>query len=70
MLASLARPSSGEILFDGKNIEHDGAGAKAAIGFVSHATFLYGELTVREKWGIDLAGPLEETPVLAYNALT
>ena len=48
MLASLARPSSGEILFDGKNIEHDGSGAKAAIGFVSHATFLYGELTVRE----------------------
>jgi heme exporter protein A len=48
MLASLARPSSGEILFDGKNIEHDGSGVKAAIGFVSHATFLYGELTVRE----------------------
>jgi heme exporter protein A len=48
MLASLARPSSGEILFDGKNIEHDGFGVKAAIGFVSHATFLYGELTVRE----------------------
>lgn len=48
MLASLARPSSGEVLFAGKNIEHDGASAKAAIGFVSHATFLYGELTVRE----------------------
>jgi heme exporter protein A len=48
MLASLARPSSGEILFSGKNIEQDGPGAKAAIGFVSHATFLYGELTVRE----------------------
>lgn len=48
MLASLARPSSGEVLFNGKNIERDGTGAKAAIGFVSHATFLYGELTVRE----------------------
>ncbi|HVB29121.1 MAG TPA: heme ABC exporter ATP-binding protein CcmA [Terriglobia bacterium] len=48
MLASLARPSSGEVLFDGRNIERDGAGAKAAIGFVSHATFLYSELTVRE----------------------
>lgn len=48
MLASLARPSSGEILFDGKNIEQDGTRAKSAIGFVSHATFLYGELTVRE----------------------
>jgi heme exporter protein A len=48
MLASLARPSSGEVLFGGRNIEQDGAGAKSAIGFVSHATFLYGELTVRE----------------------
>jgi len=48
MLASLARPSSGELFFDGRNIERDGNGAKAAIGFVSHATFLYGELTVRE----------------------
>lgn len=48
MLVSLARPSSGQILFDGKNIERDGSSAKAAIGFVSHATFLYGELTVRE----------------------
>jgi len=48
MLASLARPSSGEVLFAGKNIEHDGGSAKSAVGFVSHATFLYGELTVRE----------------------
>jgi heme exporter protein A len=48
MIASLARPSSGEVLFDGRNIERDGAGAKAAIGFVSHSTFLYSELTVRE----------------------
>jgi heme exporter protein A len=48
MLASLARPSSGEVLFGGRNIEQDGAAAKSAIGFVSHATFLYGELTVRE----------------------
>ena len=48
MLASLARPSSGEVLFAGRNIEHDGTSSKSAIGFVSHATFLYGELTVRE----------------------
>ncbi|MGA8182140.1 MAG: ABC transporter ATP-binding protein [Terriglobia bacterium] len=48
MLASLARPSSGEVLFGGENIEHDGTRAKSAVGFVSHATFLYGELTVRE----------------------
>jgi len=48
MLASLARPTSGEILFNGRNIEQDRAVTKAAIGFVSHATFLYSELTVRE----------------------
>jgi heme ABC exporter ATP-binding subunit CcmA len=48
MLASLARPSSGQVLFDGHDIERDGTRVKAAVGFVSHATFLYGELTVRE----------------------
>lgn len=48
MLARLARPSSGEVLFDGRDIGRDGMQAKASIGFVSHNTFLYGELTVRE----------------------
>ena len=48
MLVSLARPSSGQVLFEGCDIERDGTSAKAAIGFVSHTTFLYGELTVRE----------------------
>jgi heme exporter protein A len=48
MLVSLARPSSGQVFFDGQDIERDGTRAKASIGFVSHATFLYGELTVRE----------------------
>ncbi len=48
MLASLARPSSGQVLFDGRDIEKDGTVSKASVGFVSHATLLYGELTVRE----------------------
>src|SRR5690348_7898638 len=48
MLVSLARPSSGQVLFEGCDIERDGTKAKASIGFVSHTTFLYGELTVRE----------------------
>jgi heme exporter protein A len=47
-LASLARPSDGRVLFCGKDLRDDPAAAKARIGFVSHATFLYGELTVRE----------------------
>src|SRR5208337_482630 len=47
LLATLARPSEGEVLFDGKHV-HRNPAAKAAIGFVSHTTFLYGDLTVRE----------------------
>ena len=48
LLATVARPSEGEVLFDGKDVHRHAAAAKAAIGFVSHATFLYGDLTVRE----------------------
>ena len=47
LLATLARPSEGEVLFGGKHVHRDPA-AKAAIGFVSHTTFLYADLTVRE----------------------
>jgi heme exporter protein A len=47
LLATLARPSEGEVLFGGKNV-HAHPAAKAAIGFVSHTTFLYGDLTVLE----------------------
>ena len=48
VLASIARPSEGQVLFDGKDLHHNPATAKSRIGFVSHATFLYGELTARE----------------------
>jgi heme exporter protein A len=48
LLATLARPSEGEVLFGGQDIHHHVAKARAAIGFVSHATFLYGDLTVLE----------------------
>jgi heme exporter protein A len=47
-LASLARPTEGQVTFCGKDLRDDPAAAKARIGFVSHATFLYGELTARE----------------------
>ncbi len=56
LLATLARPSEGKVLFQGRSIDDDPARAKARIGFVSHATFLYGELTVREN--LRLAGRL------------
>ena len=47
-LAALARPSEGDVLFAGRRLFGDSSAAKAAIGFVSHSTFLYGELTGRE----------------------
>jgi heme exporter protein A len=47
-LAGLARPNEGEVLFGGTNVVKDSRGGRARIGFVSHATFLYGELTGRE----------------------
>jgi heme exporter protein A len=47
-LAALSRPSEGEVRFGGQKLERDPRAAKAALGFVSHATFLYGELTARE----------------------
>lgn len=47
-LAALSRPSEGEVLFAGWNLHHRSEAAKTAIGFVSHAPYLYGELTGRE----------------------
>jgi heme exporter protein A len=56
VLSTLARPSEGTVLFTGVDVLAKPAAAKAAIGFVSHATFLYGELTAREN--LEFAGKL------------
>ncbi len=56
VLASLAEPSEGEVLLDGRNASRRTADLKSRIGFVSHATFLYGDLTAREN--LTLAGKL------------
>ena len=48
ILATLARPSEGGVFFNGGDLHRDSAPAKSRIGFVSHATFLYGELSARE----------------------
>lgn len=47
-LAGLSRPTEGTVLVGGKDIHSGAAASKARIGFVSHATFLYNELTARE----------------------
>ena len=48
VLSTLARPSEGKVFYDGADVHANPAAAKAAIGFVTHTTFLYGELTARE----------------------
>ena len=47
-LAALSHPSEGEVRYGGQDFYKDPQTAKGAIGFVSHVTFLYGELTARE----------------------
>jgi len=56
VLSTLARPSEGTVLYGGADVLSNPAAAKAAIGFVSHTTFLYGELTAREN--LEFAGKL------------
>ncbi len=56
LLSTLVRPSAGKVLYDGADVHSHPSAAKAAIGFVSHATFLYGELTAREN--LQFAGKL------------
>jgi heme ABC exporter ATP-binding subunit CcmA len=48
ILAGLSRPNQGEVLFAGQSLHRNPAASKAAVGFVSHSSFLYGELTGRE----------------------
>lgn len=55
-LAGLAQPSEGEVWFAGRHVRRNAAAFKTNIGVVSHATFLYGELTAREN--LRLAGKL------------
>ncbi len=47
-LATLARPTEGSLFYGERDVREDPPAAKAALGFVSHATFLYGDLTGRE----------------------
>ena len=46
-LAGLARPTRGSVLVCGSLLRHDPA-ARSAVGFLSHQTFLYDDLSARE----------------------
>lgn len=48
ILASLARPSAGEVRLFGQEVESSGADLRRRIGVISHRSFLYGALTARQ----------------------
>jgi heme exporter protein A len=56
ILSTLARPTEGKVLYEGEDILSNPAAAKSDIGFVSHTTFLYGELTAQEN--LEFSGKL------------
>jgi heme exporter protein A len=48
ILAGLARPTEGEVWLAGETVSRRRGSSKSRVGFLSHATLLYGELTGRE----------------------
>ena len=48
VLATLARPSGGEVLVDGVDLREDPDKVRAGIGMISHAPMLYPDLTAEE----------------------
>jgi heme exporter protein A len=61
-LAGLSHPTEGEVLYDGSALHRQQAAARTSLGFVSHQTFLYGELTGYEN--LKFAGTLFGLPDL------
>ncbi len=48
LIATLLRPTSGELRLFGEKVSGGGARARRRLGFLSHQSFLYGDLTVSE----------------------
>ncbi|MBN2467746.1 MAG: ABC transporter ATP-binding protein [Deltaproteobacteria bacterium] len=48
MMVGLLKPTSGEVIIEGKNIAHEPVEAKKVIGFVPDRSFIYEKLTGRE----------------------
>jgi heme exporter protein A len=48
VLASLARPSLGDVQVAGRRLPHQAAAVRARLGVVSHLPLLYGDLTAEE----------------------
>ena len=66
LLALRTRPTSGEVRIDGQLAESD-AEFRAALGVVSHASFLYSALTAREN--LTLVAQLYRRPATDLDAL-
>lgn len=58
ILAGLASPTAGEVLIDGEEYRPDAYDVRQKVGFVSHETMLYENLTAREnlRFHADLRG--------------
>lgn len=48
ILATLAKPSSGQVTVLGRDVAHDAASLRHLIGYVGHQPHVYDDLTVRE----------------------
>ncbi len=59
-LATIIRPTSGEVLVDGLNLKDRPEDVRRRIGVVTHHTFLYGQLTGYEN--LDFYGRLYDIP--------
>lgn len=48
ILAGLVRPTGGDVLVDGRPLQHDAGAVRRRIGYVSHKSMLYDSLSARE----------------------
>ena len=48
LLATLTKPTDGELSLFGASVRHDAASARSQIGLISHQSMLYRDLTARE----------------------
>src|SRR5687767_12123249 len=60
MLTGLLEPTSGKVLFDGRDIQDDLVGFRRRLGYVPEEPFLYPFLSGREY--LELVGRLREIP--------
>jgi heme exporter protein A len=65
IVAGLMKPTSGQVLLDGRPASSDPLALRRRLGFVGHATMLHGCLTARES--LTFAGRLHGVPQLRFR---